>query len=191
MPSPCSTASLPSKLPATTSARATNAPCSMQPHTRPPRQGPRTSHESCSHLAPAHCNDSIRLTDCLPACLPACLSDCLLVPTKERCYPSPANLSTAIGLLYSRYSALSARYIAALWSLDGPLWSIGACLPQYAEAVPPAAAATRIGEDALPRLSGLGTREHEQRRQAATLARVCDSVDLFVIYLACHVERLR
>jgi hypothetical protein len=154
-------------------------------HPRPKALGRRM--RAAHTLLQPHCNDSIRLSDCLPACL----SDCLLVPTKERCYPSPANLSTAIGLLYSRYSALSARYIAAFWSLDGPLWSVGACLPQYAEAVPPAAAAaTRIGEDTLPP-SGLGPREHEQRRQAATVARVCDSVDLFVIYLACHVERLR
>lgn len=95
------------------------------------------------------------------------------MPTKERCYPSPANLSTAIGLLYSRYSALSARYIAAFWSLDGPLWSVGACLPQYAEAVPPAAAAaaaTRIGEDTLPRPSGLGP-----RARAATSSCDCRS----------------
>lgn len=186
MHSPCSTASSRPALPATTSARATHARCNLTPAP----QGPRTSHESCSHLAPAHCNDSIRLSDCLPACLPACLTACLCRQRNGairalRTSPPPSACSTP----GTPPCPLGTSRPSGVWT-DLP-WSVGACLLQYAEAVPPAAAAaTRIGEDTLPP-SGLGPREHEQRRQAATVARVCDSVDLFVIYLACHVERLR
>lgn len=128
---------------------------------------PRTSHESCSHLAPAHCNESIRLIACL---LSACLCRTNVTVLSEPYAPldrhRPAQ-GTPLGT--SRPSGRTSG-------------SVGACPPQYAEAVPPAnAAATRIGEDTLlRRLASV----LEQRRQAATVALVCDSVELLVIYLA-------
>lgn len=134
------------------------------------RPRPRTSHESCSHLAPAHCNESIRLIACLPVCLPACADkrDGAIRALRTSRPPSACSAQgTPLGT--SRPSGRTSG-------------SVGACPPQYAEAVPPAnAAATRIGEDTLPRRLASAL---EQRRQAATVALVCDSVELLVIYLA-------
>ena len=126
-------------LPATTSARATLFDATSHPR-------PRTSHElltPCS--SPLQRQHSL---DCLLACLTACLcrqSDGAIRALRTSRPPSAYSArGTPLGT--SRPSGRTS-------------WSVGACLPQYAEAVPPAV--TRIGEDTLLRLASVLERQSQ------------------------------
>ena len=97
------------------------------------------------------------------ACLPACLPAYLLVPTKRRCYPSPANIHLALIRSVHRDPPTEPRGALEL-----------VCLRlQYAEAVPPAAA-TRRRRHAATATPGLGPWSSSDVKLRLSL--VCDSV---------------
>lgn len=164
------------KLPASCPPPLRLGPGKMLDATSRPR--PRTT----SHELPTPCSSPLQRQHslaCLIACLPACADrrDGAIRALRTSRPPSACSTQgTPLGT--SRPSGRTS-------------WSVGACLPQYAEAVPPLAAnaaTTRIGEDTLPRLASV--LQHEQRRQAATVARGRFSRALCNLP-CCHVERLR